>query len=57
MAKLAVKINKKDEKLWLILAEAQLANKLYKKALNSLDKAQSINPDTSEIYLLRVIFF
>jgi len=27
LAKLAVKINAKDEKLWLILAEAQIANK------------------------------
>ena len=57
LAKLAVKINKKDEKLWLILAEAQLANKLYKKALYSLDKAQSINPDTSEIYFIKSNIF
>ena len=27
LAKLAVKINAKDEKLWLILSEAQVANK------------------------------
>ena len=39
LAKLAVKINSKDEKLWLILAEAQIANKQYKNALNSLNKA------------------
>ena len=38
LAKLAVKINAKDEKLWLILSEAQLANNQYKNALNSLDK-------------------
>ena len=50
LAKLAVKINSKNEKLWLILSEAQLANKLYKKALNSLNKAQKINPNISEIY-------
>ena len=50
LAKLAVKINAKDEKLWLILSEAQLANKLYKKALDSLNKAQRINPNISEIY-------
>ena len=31
LAKLAVRINAKDEKLWLILAEAQIANKKYKK--------------------------
>ena len=35
LAKLAVKINKKDEKLWLILAESQIANNLFKQALNS----------------------
>ena len=57
LAKLAVKINKKDEKLWLILAEAQLANKLYKKALKSLDKAQNINPDNSEIYFIKSNIF
>ncbi len=50
LAKLAVRINKKDEKLWLILAETQVANKLYKKALNSLDKAKEINSNLSEIY-------
>ena len=50
LAKLAVKINKTEEKLWLILAETQIANKLYKKALNSLKRAQNINPNNSEIY-------
>jgi len=50
LAKLAVKINKKDEKLWLILSEAQVANKLYKNALISLNKAQTINSKNSEIY-------
>ena len=39
LAKLAVKINANNEKLWLILAETQIANKLYKNALNSLEKA------------------
>ena len=53
LAKLAVKINKKDEKLWLILAEAQIAKKQYKKALNSLKKAQKINPNLSEIYFAK----
>ena len=53
LAKLAVKINAKDEKLWLILSEAQLANKLYKKALTSLEKAEDINSNTSEIYFAR----
>jgi len=50
LAKLAVKINKTDEKLWLILSETQIANNLYKSALNSLNKAEKINPNISEIY-------
>jgi len=53
LAKLAVKINKTDEKLWIILAEAQIANKLYKKALNSLNKAEKINSGISEIYFAK----
>ena len=50
LANLAIKINKTDEKLWLILADAQIANELYKQALNSLENAQKINPNISEIY-------
>ncbi len=53
LAKLAVKINAKDEKLWLILAEAQIANKKYKNALNSLNNAEKINPNISEIYFAK----
>ena len=53
LAKLAVKINKTDEKLWLILAEAQIANKFYKDALNSLNKAQKINSNISDIYFAK----
>ena len=53
LAKLAVKINAKDEKLWLILAEAQIANKQYKNALNSLDRAEQINSNISEIYFAK----
>jgi len=53
LAKLAVKINTKDEKLWLILAEAQIANKKYKNALNSLNKAEKINSSISEIYFAK----
>ena len=48
-AKLAVKINNTDEVLWTILAEAQIANKLYEDALISLNNAQDINPRMSEI--------
>ena len=53
LAKLAIKINAKDEKLWLILAEAQIANKEYKNALNSLNKAELINSSLSEIYFAK----
>jgi len=53
LAKLAVKINSKDEKLWLILAETQIANKKYKSALNSLNKAEQINSNISEIYFAK----
>jgi tetratricopeptide (TPR) repeat protein len=53
LAKLAVKINPKDEKLWLILSEAELANKLFKKALSSLNEAQKINSNIGEIYFSR----
>jgi len=53
LAKLAVKINAKDEKLWIILAEAQLANKQYENALNSLNKAEQINSKISEIYFAK----
>ncbi len=53
LAKLAVKINGKDEKLLLILAEAQIANKKYENALNSLNKAEKINSNISEIYFAK----
>ena len=53
LAKLAVQINKNDEKLWLILSEAQVANELYKNALFSLNKAQKINPKNSEVYFAK----
>ena len=53
LAKLAVKINSRDEKLWLILAEAQIANKKYKNSLNSLNQAEQINSNISEIYFAK----
>ncbi len=53
IAKLAVKLNTTDEKLWLILSETQVANKKYKNALNSLNKAQKINSKISEIYFAK----
>jgi len=53
LAKLAVKLNSTDEKLWLILSDIQVANKLYKEALKSLNEAQNINSNISEIYFAK----
>ena len=53
LAKLAVKINNKNEKLWIILAKAQIANALYEQAINSLNKAQILNSKIGEIYFLK----
>ena len=53
LARLAIKINKTDAKLWLILSEAQVANKLYTEGLSSLNEAQKINPNLSEIYFAK----
>ena len=50
LAELAIKLNKTNEKLWLILSEAQLANKQYEDGLKSLHHAEKINPNNSEIY-------
>jgi tetratricopeptide (TPR) repeat protein len=50
LAKLAVSTNKNNEKLWMILSEAQIANSLYEDALKSLKKAEKINSNISEIY-------
>lgn len=57
LAKLAVKIDKSNETLWTILAEAQIANKLYEDALISLNFAQKINPKMSEIYFAKSSIF
>ena len=53
LAKLAVKLNPLDEKLWLILAETQVANRLYIEALNSLNQAQKINLNISDTYFAK----
>ena len=53
LAKLAVKINKSDEKLWTILAESQIANELLEDALISLNKAESINSNRAELYFAK----
>ena len=57
LARLAVKINKTNDKLWMILAETQLANGLYKQALNSLDQAENLDSNISEIYFAKSNIF
>tara|TARA_B100000965_G_scaffold331108_1_gene295114 strand:- start:1190 stop:2044 length:855 start_codon:yes stop_codon:yes gene_type:complete len=53
MAKLAIKIDDTNETLWTILAEIQIANKLYEDALISLNNAQKIKPKKGEIYFAK----
>ena len=53
LAKLAIKINNTNETLWTILAQTQIANKLYDDALISLNNAQKINPKLGEIYFAK----
>ena len=53
LAKLAVKMNNNNETLWTILAETQIASKLYDDALISLDNAKKINPKMGEIYFAK----
>ena len=50
LAKLAVKIDPNNHKLWLILSEAQIANEQLNDALISLKKAENIDSKNSEIY-------
>jgi tetratricopeptide (TPR) repeat protein len=57
LAKLAIKINNTNETLWTILAETQIANKLYDDALLSLNNAQKINPKMGEIYFAKSTIF
>ena len=57
LAKLAIKINKFDENLWLILSEAEIANELYENALISLKNAQELNPNLSEIYFAKTSIY
>ena len=48
LAKLAISLNNSDPRIWSLLAEAQIANKLYQDALNSIKKGKNIDPKMSE---------
>ena len=50
LAKLAISLNNKDENIWAILAEAQIANELFTEALLSIKNGKEINPQMSEFY-------
>ena len=50
VAKLAVRLNPNDERLWSILAETQARNRLFKKASQSLAKAKRINPKNANLW-------
>tara|TARA_Y100000589_G_C27099451_1_gene607391 strand:- start:55 stop:912 length:858 start_codon:yes stop_codon:yes gene_type:complete len=50
LATLAISLNKNDSRIWSLLAEAQIANKLYEKALNSIQEGKEIDPKMSELY-------
>jgi len=57
LSKLAVSLNENDPKLWSLLAETQIANKLYKNALNSIKKGKNIDPKMSELYFSESTIF
>ena len=50
VAKLAISLNPEDVNLWVLLAEAQISNKLFDAALLSIEKGKLINPLVSELY-------
>ncbi len=51
--KLALKLNPKEETLWITLAEAQLKTKNNEKAILSLNKVLEINPKNASIYFIK----
>ena len=50
LSKLAISLNENDPRLWSLLAETQIANKLYENALYSIKKGKNIDPKMSELY-------
>ncbi len=50
LAKLAISLNPIDVNLWVLLAEAQVNNKLFDDALVSIEKGKLLNPLVSELY-------
>ena len=50
LSKLAISLNDNDPRLWSLLAETQIANKLYENALNSIKEGKNIDSKMSELY-------
>ena len=50
LAKLAISLNEKDENLWALLTEAQIANNLLDEALRSIKEGKKINGQIAELY-------
>ncbi len=52
LAKLALSFDQSNEKLWAILAEAQIRNNLFKDALETIKKGKSLNSENSDFYFV-----
>ena len=52
LAKLALSFDQSNEKLWAILAEAQIRNNLFKDALESIKKGKTLNSENSDFYFV-----
>lgn len=52
LANLAISLNKEDDILWTILAEAQLRNGLVNDALKSIEKGKLVNPEKADFYFV-----
>ncbi len=50
LAEVAVRLNPKDDRLWLVLAEAQIRNGDIGIAIESLNKAKQINPKKAGLW-------
>ena len=52
LAKLVLSFDQSNEKLWAILAEAQIRNNLFKDALKSIKKGKSLNSENADFYFV-----
>ena len=57
LLKLAVKLNPREQELWISLAEAQIREKKHYKALSSLNKAIKLDQKKDEIYFSKAYIY